>query len=847
MTNTKIFSIPCTYSSHVDNGSQKIDNLAGASVSAGDPPYHLALEFDLSLFSTVINEWHGAMVTPFSVVDVELEITHKNASGAFSVIYIDTDIQLATAYELHSAITDGDLLRFVELSSDRRKKTKISIPDITTYVTDAIDGGLKVSCAISPSTGAVSDMGGSTLVYGEGEEWRAANSEPTDPPRLWVTYSYDIPDFPRFESYYTTSDPLTAQSSPRNSIGGYASKNAIYSSGYLTSNINTTSTEVSSSATPADGLVQIGPEIAANSDGTLTRGISPAALPSSIDPYPDDVRYILVNQLFENTPLENTPQYRCIAIKNNGVSTNNLKISILQKTDSDVQVDVAIEVPSTDSHSGTHSGSSSSAFIEDNSSFPSGTISGLYDGSAVIVDDNPNRIAIIDSFSFDEGTLTATITFPDGFSINTGETYVICPAPSQIVATDADAPNAIFLGDGASNKVILNQHDESFNTNDVVYLWVKRMFTRNVVSSPDTGAVIAIQHTPNSPSPVASSYVLGVWDFDRRLSDRYIENDFTQTAGTSSYSLISKYNVLSNSTSSSYGLQLGSSNQWSAGSVFVFSSAPNTYKMSFNFWWYSPSALGQLRHSITRETTARLAPVLSKANSSEVDGVETISAGEWILCEAGVSATHNAMRLYICSGGTYPTMVVESDPYLPGLHNVHVSYLGQAGNSMVSVEIDGASSVYAIGPSAIPTTIGQLRINSTGFGQIAHKTQQSGAIISELVLRSSFVDLGDATRIIRYGWDFALSDSTYFDKFAYIGLGYTQPATISTTMIVADGSDMIVARSNGEILRGSRPTWDVEHSFDDERIIPLLRAGNPDGVSIEDSKLTISGTSIRIP
>jgi hypothetical protein len=856
MNNSRVIVLPSFYSVHFySTDSAYRENVAtGLVFNNASLQGYAAYEFDGTNVSVLMNDLIGSDLDPIPTVEsVELEFYTSKTTGTFEIVSIPDDALPSNSgvTSLRDNIDTGTVLATVSPSSQSRTLTRVALTGAAVGVAGIFAFGVR---AVEGSSG---EFGGSSLVYGDGEEWRAASNEPQVPVKVRITFSDPVPNFASFEMYYTTADPLTAQSTPSNSVGGYKSINEIYPSGWLLSPIDLDDMSVSTDAIPtqSSGLVQIGPEIARYDDGlVLTRGVSPAASPSTIEPFPENVRFVNVSNLFDTQPAQGKDQYRCIAVMNNGLTTNNVRIGVVQNGDSNVQIDVGVEVPQTDSHVGIHTGGNASAVVVDNLSYAPGTVTGKYNGCVLRLVNDPSVMAVIDTFTFEGGV--ATITFEGSFSIDDGEMYCILPSPSQITTNDHDPPangeNFLgYTGEG-SITVLLNDKSTVFSQFDVVYLWVKRTLTRNRDASDDTGATIYIRHSPTAAPGDYSSHILGVWDFDRNMADQYLTNDFDRSSGLNTYSLVSKYNLVSKSVESVYGLDIVEGASWYAGSDFQCRSGLN-YNMSMNFWWYSPAPLGLMRHVITKETTSVMSPVIAKADSSISAGVETITAGEWVLCEVGVSETQNAMRFYICAGGTYPTFAIESEPYLPGLHNVNVLLFGHTGNGIASVEIDGKQASYSMTPvstfgTAVPPhTTGQLRINSIGFGQTAHKTTQVGAIISELVLRSDFIDAGDSTRICRYGWNFAISPETAFDKFAYLGLGYEQPSTISTNMIVSSGSDLVVARSNGDILRGSRPIWDTEHDFEDSRILPLLKASDVRKVSIADSKLTVSGASIRIP
>jgi len=262
------------------------------------------------------------------------------------------------------------------------------------------------------------------------------------------------------------------------------------------------------------------------------------------------------------------------------------------------------------------------------------------------------------------------------------------------------------------------------------------------------------------------------------------------------------------------GLQFVDSVQFTNTNTFSFIGSSGSYELMISFWWTSPGAVGQTRHTITRKLIPKIAPILAKATSTISNGFETVNVGEWIVSEIGYSETQNAIQFALCESGGDPDFIFESEPYIPGLHHVALFIRSISGNNdYVQLTIDGKPGINYLGPSTIPVTNAPLSLNQVGFGYTAHKVNQDGAIIGDLVLKTTGNNPENDLLIMRFGLDYATDSLLTYKSSSFHSFAYAQPSTVTTNQIFAEGGNIIVARSNGEVLKGSSPIWDNEFGF----------------------------------
>lgn len=352
------------------------------------------------------------------------------------------------------------------------------------------------------------------------------------------------------------------------------------------------------------------------------------------------------------------------------------------------------------------------------------------------------------------------------------------------------------------------------------------------------------------------STVIGLWTFDNTLSDEALSNDFVPITTTSvSYDYFDTFDLLSSKVVTRRGFEFKENGQISAGNDFTFG---DSYSILMGFWWYSPVALGTTRHTITKQTTGFVAPILSKAETSISDGLEIVTSGEYIIDEIGYSATQNAIRVSLCGSGTSVTHIFTSTPYDPGLRNVFIEIYPPAVSYMfVQIFIDGKASPIYVGPSTMSVTTANLTVNKCSFGYTAHKKTQTGGLLGDLVILNETPSIYDNPpgSFVRFGYQFLTEEAveeigitSYSTYSSFHGLSFTQKSTTTTNHIYSDGGNIFAARSDGAILKGYRPIWDTELNFINPQSVSLLdtKTSSDGSVNWSTEGLNIKGSTIKV-
>lgn len=350
------------------------------------------------------------------------------------------------------------------------------------------------------------------------------------------------------------------------------------------------------------------------------------------------------------------------------------------------------------------------------------------------------------------------------------------------------------------------------------------------------------------PLPSSPSYppeVLGVWTFNETLDDEVGSNSAVPSSGSAVYSSFEKFELLDNRIVTQHGLQFEQDQSYLIPNSYTF-----TNDWTFSFWWYSPALVGFTRHATTRNLEPKVAPIIGIGNSTTVSSRTVLSNATFALTEIGYSKDTNAIRVYLSENGTDVSHVYTSDSYAAGLHHVLITYIRTQGR--FRIDIDGKPGILHSAPTTSLQSGASIRINQLAPGFNAHKTQQVGGYLFDLVFSIYGSADNESLRASRYGYEHITYGSLFDARFAYFGVAHSQPTTISTTHIFVDGGNIFAARSNGKIVKGARPVWDKEFSYPDPNSLASLTASEVDSegearfIVWTPDGLKIKGASIRI-
>lgn len=349
------------------------------------------------------------------------------------------------------------------------------------------------------------------------------------------------------------------------------------------------------------------------------------------------------------------------------------------------------------------------------------------------------------------------------------------------------------------------------------------------------------------------SLTVGWWKFNNSLEETYQGNDFEpETLEEDQYVTFSKFNLLRNQYEDDQGLLFEKDKHYlcETGSI----KQNSVYSMNLGFWYFSPKVLGFTKHVINKKSTPLTAPILAKCNTHYSSGQEhvTTGQGEWSICEIAYSETQNAIQLALCNNGNGPTVFIISEPYEPGLRHIYINIRTDDTNtrSYVRIDIDGGYGVQHIrvdGSILLQNTISPLRINSVNHGYLAHHTTQEGAYISDLIIQKKSSIYATKTILMnRFGPEIAITSDEEFPGFSFFGIGIEQPTTITTNQITSDGSSILLARSNGDLLRGYRPIWDNDFNYEKPSDLNNLNTRDITKIEWTPTGVRVKGSTIKI-
>ncbi len=352
---------------------------------------------------------------------------------------------------------------------------------------------------------------------------------------------------------------------------------------------------------------------------------------------------------------------------------------------------------------------------------------------------------------------------------------------------------------------------------------------------------------PILPVPIVPKFpaeVKGIWRFDEVLDDVVGTNDFVPNTGAAVYTLFSRYELIPNSLVTRNGLTFEEDKIYTASNSYAYSDS-----WTISFWWRSPGLVGFTRHVNTRELESKVAPLFAIGNSQKTASKTNISNASVILTEIGDSKTKNAVRAYVITGGNTVSHVITSKPYsAPGLHHILVTYIRT--QQRFRIDIDGETGILHSAPGANLQRTGKLRINDIVPGFLAHKTTQTGGYMFDLLFTTYASTDNESLKMFRYGYEHITEETLFDARFAYFGLAYSQPSTVSTSHIFVDGGNIFAARSDGRIVKGARPVWDKEANYPNTQSVALLNTSKTDDenrtIEWTTGGLKLKGVSVTI-
>jgi len=506
----------------------------------------VAFELDVAS-SGHYSTYFGGSSNIYNVTKVEIEFWHNYAStgpDTGNPIHTVQFKQMNDSRRPSTHATASDLLSDIDtgasfldghiLKSRQKTLERVTLGDdpsdlICQYIETRLQGGDWLAIGLQAYNADTGDaeIGNLNTLEDTGDAWREADDgEISSPPRLIVTWqeSYDDSIVPQFSMKYTTADPTSNQETPSNSTGGYIAPNSIYTTGKIDEFLSSTQTYVQLSddttIPETSGLVQIGPEVmryGSSSDAnkqllSVIRGVSPnQSYPSSVVPTREVVSFLEIDNLFDNRPTDELVKYRCIALVLENTDTSGIQVALRQSSDSDVQVDIGIEIPEYDIREDTLDAAMSSSNVLTMSgeclTYPRGGAtleagSDLYEGGYVVVDYNGTAdMAKIKSFDVNDTQTQGTFIIDRTLTYAAGTPVRILSAPAQRFSNDNTSPvtnSGRFLGffsDGGADKIdSLRDGGSTFRDHDAFYVWIKSTLTPNKKTSSNTGAIIYVKY-----------------------------------------------------------------------------------------------------------------------------------------------------------------------------------------------------------------------------------------------------------------------------------------------------------------------------------------------------------------
>lgn len=341
---------------------------------------------------------------------------------------------------------------------------------------------------------------------------------------------------------------------------------------------------------------------------------------------------------------------------------------------------------------------------------------------------------------------------------------------------------------------------------------------------------------------------LGLWRLNGSLDDSVSNNDLVlyaedpYTLGPTIaglYKTFSRFNLFNNAYENVYGLDFSNNVEYEAHTSYV------SGNFTIGFWFYSPDAVGFTRHVITREKTPKTFPIFAKAEKSIISDEEILEYATFVVIEQGYSTTTNRIGLILSDNGVDSTVAIYSSAYTVGLHHCVVTFDGN--NSRARIDIDGTMGTWQAAINSVYGSPYNVKINSINPNYVAHQASGRSFILSDLYFKNmGSANEIEANRNVTFGVDYVTSSTLSLVQFTNFAISFTQPDTIATTSILSNGSSIYLGRSNGDILRGDQPIWDIDYNFNSNAKNLALNKSSVGDATYSNDGLVLSSSFIKI-
>lgn len=324
--------------------------------------------------------------------------------------------------------------------------------------------------------------------------------DPVSPPAIGPFSNEDDLKF-----YLTVKEPLISQGNYSQSTGGFPSttETNLNSLLYDVLTVSGDSFETTSSLeTPYSVLIN-DELMRVSGSGTeftvLEHGFAGTDL--KIQRSGSVVRAINKNSFFNNSLVDNK-QYRCVAIKNEGLYPYYDLRFYLKKSSDNANCDIkfAIEVPQKELISSVATGGSTISVVDS-------TLIGLYDDNWFLGQvlkftsgDNINLTRIVASFDKETGTFTFTNSLTS--EIISGISYIVEPSATIYNGTpvfDTDYISELSSAKTLEDAVGININNtrgngSNLHPNEIVYIWFERTLANNTEKYDNNSIVLACSY-----------------------------------------------------------------------------------------------------------------------------------------------------------------------------------------------------------------------------------------------------------------------------------------------------------------------------------------------------------------
>ncbi len=276
-----------------------------------------------------------------------------------------------------------------------------------------------------------------------------------------------------------------------------------------------------------------------------------------------------------------------------------------------------------------------------------------------------------------------------------------------------------------------------------------------------------------------------------------------------------------------------------------FTKLNNVYnEFSLSFW------LKSVNPGIASDGSALRMPVMTQGGFTIVgDDVNLADTSSFCIFEETLENGNNQLVLAMMNTSNFISYHTSPEYSVGEFHHFWISWFGASQIlklyiDQVEVSFTSSSSI----PYFLGTGVFTFKLNYNCIGKVSTNLRNAGTIDALTILDNYYNDQDLIDRITKYGGIYITNNDYLLFEEIYQGWLFDDSGTVEITGISNSRGQMYVAKSNGQLLKGSKKIWDSRINFGYNKELQRLTVFSRENTSptIVNGVLNINNEIVRI-